>query len=103
MALLDLIPVVGSTVAGVVVALTVSPLVALGTAGFFVVYRLVEDYLLVSKIIGRVVKVPALLTVLAVLLGPALLGIIGALVAIPVAAALLLLIQDIVYPRLDHT
>ena len=54
------------------------------------------------KIIGRVVKVPALITVVVVLIGGALLGIIGALVAIPIAAALQLVTQEILYPRLDE-
>ncbi len=104
-AILDLVPVVGSTIGGIVaslVALTVSPLTALLTAGFYVLYRLVEDYLLVPRIIGRVMKVPALLTVIAVLLGAGLLGIIGALVAIPLAAALLLVLREVITPRLDR-
>lgn len=103
-AVLDLIPVVGSISAGVIVTVvsaTVSVPVALATAGFFVVYRFVEDYLLVPRIIGRTVRVPAVVTVLAVLLGGALLGVIGALVAIPIAAVLLLLLRQIVVPRLD--
>ncbi len=103
-ALLDLVPVVGSTIAGVVVgavALTVSLPVCIATIVFFVVFRLAEDYLLVPKIIGRAVKVPALVTVVAVLIGGALLGIVGALVAIPIAAALQLLTQEILFPRLD--
>ncbi len=104
-ALLDLVPVVGSTVAGVAVALvtlTVSVPLCLATIGYFIVYRLAEDYLLVPRIIGNVVKVPALVTVVAVLVGGALLGIIGALVAIPIAAALLLLAREILFPRLDR-
>ena len=104
-AILDLVPVIGSTIAGVavcLVALTVSLPVCLATVGFFVVYRLAEDYLLVPRIIGRAVKVPALVTVVAVLVGGALLGIVGALVAIPAAAALLLLAQEMLFPRLDH-
>lgn len=105
-AILDLVPVVGSTIAGVVVALvalTVSLPICLGTIGFFVLYRLGEDYLLVPRIIGRAVEVPALVTVVAVLVGAALLGVIGALVAIPIAAALLLLAREILFPRLDHS
>jgi predicted PurR-regulated permease PerM len=104
-ALFDLVPVVGSTIAGVVVAavaLTVSLPVCIATTVFFVVFRLAEDYLLVPKIIGRAVKVPALTTVVAVLIGGALLGMVGALVAIPIAAALQLLIQEILFPRLDN-
>jgi len=103
-ALFDLVPVVGSTIAGIgvaAVALTVSLPVCIATTAFFVVFRLLEDYLLVPRIIGRVVKVPALITVVAVLIGGALLGIVGALVAIPIAAALLLLTQEVLYPRLD--
>lgn len=103
---LDLVPVVGSTIAGVVVAavaLTVSLPVCVATAAFFVIFRLVEDYLLVPRIIGRVVKVPALMTVVAVVIGGALLGIVGALVAIPVAAALQLIAQEVLFPRLDST
>jgi predicted PurR-regulated permease PerM len=103
--LLDLVPVVGSTIAGVVVAavaLTVSLPVCLATIVFFVVFRLVEDYLLVPKIIGRAVNVPALITVVAVLIGGALLGIVGALVAIPVAAAIQLITEEVLYPRLDE-
>ena len=105
-ALLDLIPVVGTAIGGVaatLVALTASPLTALLTAGFFVLYRVLEDYLLVPRIIGRVVKVPALLTVVAVLLGAALLGVIGALVAIPLAAALLLVLREVITPSLDRS
>jgi predicted PurR-regulated permease PerM len=49
-----------------------------------------------------VVKVPALITVVAVLIGGAMLGIVGALVAIPIAAALQLLTQEVLYPRLDE-
>jgi len=104
-AVLDLIPIVGSTVAGIVVAavaLTVSLPVAIATIAFFIAFRLFEDYVLVPRIIGRTVQVPALVTVAAVLLGGAIFGIIGALVAIPVAAAVQLLIQELLFPRLDQ-
>lgn len=105
-ALLDLVPVVGSTIAGIVVAaaaFTVSLPVGLATIVFFVVFRLAEDYWLIPRIIGRAVDVPALVTVVAVLIGGAVLGIVGALVAIPVAAAVQLVVQEMVYPRLDST
>jgi predicted PurR-regulated permease PerM len=105
-ALLDLIPTIGSTAAGVLVslvALTVSLPVALATAAFFIIYRFVEDYLLVPKIIGAAVKVSALATVVAVLLGGVLFGVIGALVAIPIAAAVQLIVREVAIPRLDRT
>ena len=105
-AIVDLLPVIGSTLAGVVVclaALSVSLPVCLATIAFFIIYHLTENYLLVPKIIGQAVKVPAGITVVAALLGGALLGIIGALVAIPTAAALQLLTEEVLFPRLDHT
>ena len=105
-ALLDLIPVVGSTIGGVIVtlvALTVSVPVALATLAFYVGYRIAEDYLLVPRIMGRTVQVPAVVTVVAVLLGGALLGLVGALVAIPAAATIRLLIQEITFRRMDRS
>jgi predicted PurR-regulated permease PerM len=105
-ALADLIPVIGSTVGGVVVtlvALTVSLPVALATLAFYIVYRLAEDYLLVPRVMGRAVQVPAIVSLIAVLIGGVLLGIVGALVAIPVAAAIRLLLQEIAIRRLDKS
>ncbi|ONI81680.1 AI-2E family transporter [Actinosynnema sp. ALI-1.44] len=104
-AVLDLIPVLGWIVAGTLVgavSFTVSVPVGIATVGFVLVYRFVEDYLLVPRIIGSAVKVPGIVTVVAVLLGGALLGVVGALVAIPIAAALLLLAEEVLYPRLDR-
>jgi predicted PurR-regulated permease PerM len=103
-ALLDLIPVIGSTIGGAIVtllALTVSLPVAIATACFYVAYRLAEDYLLVPRIMGRTVQVPGVISVLAVLLGGALMGIIGALIAIPTAAAIRLLLHEVAFRRLD--
>lgn len=103
-AVLDLVPLIGSTIAGIAVAavaLTVSVPVCVATIVFFIGFRLGEDYLLVPKIIGRSVKVPALSTLVAVLIGGALLGLVGALVAIPIAAALHLIVREVLFPRLD--
>lgn len=104
-ALLDLIPAVGSTAAGIIVAavsLTVSLPVTVATVVYFIVLRLVEDYLLVPRIIGRSVQVPAIVTVVSVLLGGALLGIVGALLAIPVAAAAMLILRETLLHSLDE-
>jgi predicted PurR-regulated permease PerM len=101
----DLIPIVGSTVAGVIVslvALSVSLPVAIATALFYVAYRYLEDYLIVPKIIGRTVQVPATTTLVAVLFGAAALGLLGALIAIPVAAAIDVVLREVVFPRLDR-
>jgi predicted PurR-regulated permease PerM len=104
-AVLDLIPVVGSTVGGVLVtlvALTVSPTTAIASAIFYVLYRLGEDYLLTPRVMNRTVHVPPMLTIVALLLGAGLLGIVGAFLAIPAAAAVELVVIEVIWPRLDR-
>lgn len=105
-ALIDLIPIIGSYIGGAavtLVALTVSLPVAAATLGFYVCYKLAEDYLLVPRVMGKTVQVPAIATLVSVLIGGVLLGIVGALVAIPAAAALRLLIHEVAFPRLDDS
>jgi predicted PurR-regulated permease PerM len=103
-AILDLIPVIGSIVGGFIVtlvALTVSLPVAIYTLAFYIFYRLAEDYLIVPRVMGRTVELPAVVSLVSVLLGGVLLGIVGALVAIPVAAALRVILNEITFPRMD--
>jgi predicted PurR-regulated permease PerM len=103
-ALFDLIPVIGACIGGAVVslvALTVSLPVAAATLGFYVAYKLAEDYFIVPKVMGRAVQVPAVVSLVAVLIGGTLMRIVGALVAIPAAAAVRLLLQEVVFRRLD--
>jgi predicted PurR-regulated permease PerM len=105
-ALFDLVPVVGSTIAGVfvtLVALAVSLPTAIATGAFYVAYRFIEDYLLVPRVMRQAVNVSPVVTVLAVIIGGALLGIIGALVAIPIAAGIKLVLEQSVFPRLDNS
>src|SRR6201996_775508 len=105
-AILDLIPVIGSTVGGFIVtlvALTVSIPVALATLAFYIVYRLAEDYLIVPRIMGRTVEIPAVVSLIAVLLGGVLLGIVGALIAIPVAAGIRVILNEVTFPRMDKS
>ena len=105
-AILDLIPMIGSSVGGAVVslvALTVSLPVAVATLAFYIAYRLAEDYLIVPRVMRRTVEVPAIVSLVAVLIGGVLMGIIGALVAIPVAAAVRLLLREITIRRLDRS
>jgi predicted PurR-regulated permease PerM len=105
-AFFDLIPVVGSTIAGVIVslvALVVSLPVAVSTAAFYVAYRFFEDYVLVPRVMRHAVNVSPVLTVLAVVVGGALLGIIGALVAIPIAAGIKLILEQTIFPRFDNS
>lgn len=103
-ALLDLIPVVGSTVGGIIVSLiglAQSLPIAIATAAFYFTYRFLEDYLLTPRIMARTVQVPGLLTVVATLIGGTLFGIIGALIAIPVAAAIKLLLEETTLRHLE--
>jgi len=99
--LMDLVPVIGSTIGGVVVslvALVVSLPVAIATAVFYVFFRIAEDYLIVPRAMKFAVAVHPLVTILAVLAGGALLGLVGALLAIPAAVAVGLLLDRAVFP-----
>lgn len=105
-ALFDLIPMIGATLGATVV--TVVGLVDSLTIGvacliFFVVYQQVENYLIYPRVMKRSVDVPPALTVIAALLGGALLGVVGALLAIPTAASLLLIIREVVVPRQEQS
>ena len=104
--LLDLIPLVGATIAAVVVSLlgfTQSVGVGIACIIFYVAYQQFENYVVYPHVMRRAVDVPAPVTVVAVLLGGALLGIVGALIAIPVAAAVLLVVRQVTIPRMDRT
>ncbi|HET6795301.1 MAG TPA: AI-2E family transporter [Acidimicrobiales bacterium] len=104
-ALMDLVPIVGSTIGGIIVslvALTVSLPVALATAGFYIFYRLAEDYIITPRVMRRTVEVSGVVTVVAVILGGGLLGIVGALIAIPVAAAIQLVFREVASPSLEE-
>jgi predicted PurR-regulated permease PerM len=104
-ALLDLIPVVGSSIGGVIasaVALTKGLPIALATVAFYIIYRLFEDYLLTPRVMRHTVKISPGLTIIATLIGGVLLGLIGALIAIPTAAAINLLLEEIAFPSLER-
>ena len=101
----SLIPLVGTLSASVVIILSTFlfndfSLVATITVGiWYVVYMQVEAYVLNPRIMARAVKVPGVVVVIAALVGGTLLGILGALIAIPVAAAVQLIIREVVVPR----
>ena len=102
--LFSLIPVIGAFVSGALMtllALTVSPTVALVALVYYVAYQQVESYFIYPRIMQRSVDIPGSVTVVAALVGGALLGIIGALLAVPVAAALLLLHREVFLKRQD--
>jgi predicted PurR-regulated permease PerM len=102
LALLAFVPLVGTIIGGVLVisvALSVSWVTALIAFGYYVAYHVFESYVLAPRIMQRAVEVPGVITVVAILAGGTLLGVIGALIAIPVAASLLLLYEEVVVPR----
>ncbi|QBX56528.1 AI-2E family transporter [Nocardioides seonyuensis] len=102
--LLSLIPVVGAFVSGAIMtllALTVSPTVALVALAYYLAYQQIESYFIYPRIMQRSVDIPGSMTVVAALVGGAMMGIVGALLAVPVAAALLLLHREVFLKRQD--
>ena len=100
--LLALIPLVGSVMATVLVAgvaLFNSPVTALIAAIYYLVYMQIEAYLLTPRIMNRVVSVPGSLVVIGALAGGTLLGLLGALISIPVTAMVLMIIKQVWMPR----
>ena len=65
---------------------------------FYVIYQQVENYLIYPTVMRRSVKVSDVAAVVAALLGVALFGVVGALVAIPMVAAIQLIIREVVVP-----
>jgi len=101
--LFSLIPLVGTITGSTIICLLVLlfngwPTVIWPIA-YYLVYMQVEAYVISPNIMNRAVKVPGVVVVIAALAGGTLLGILGALVAIPVAAAVLLIIKQVVVPR----
>jgi predicted PurR-regulated permease PerM len=93
---------VGSTIAGLVVtliALTKGVPIGIATGIFYIVYRFAEDYLLNPRVMKHTVKLNPGLKIIATLIGGTLLGLIGARVAIPVAATIQLLLEEGAFPR----
>jgi len=101
-AVLDLIPLVGATLGGallVIVGFFVSPLTALILLIYILIYQQVEGSVLQPMVYSRAVQLNALLIFVAVLVGAALLGIPGALLAIPVAEIIRIVVTDLVEHR----
>ena len=95
----EMIPIVGpllSAIPAVVIAFTVSPALGISVAAFFLLQQQVENHLLVPKIMERQVGVSAVVVIIALLLGGSLLGIVGAILAVPTAAILQVLFQELV-------
>ena len=93
----EMVPVVGPLLAAipaVAVALTVSPALGLGVAVFFFLQQQFENHVLVPKIMSRQVGVSPVIVISALLIGGSLLGIVGAILAVPSAAILQVLFEE---------
>ena len=103
-ALLDVIPMIGATLGAIIVSaigFAEDPRIGLACVIFYVVYQQLENYVIYPRVMTRSVDIPGAVTVIAALVGAALLGVIGALLAIPTAAAILMLTREIVIRRQD--
>jgi predicted PurR-regulated permease PerM len=100
----DFIPMVGGLIGCVIitlVGLTDGVWTGVACLGYGVIYQQVENYVVAPRIMRRAVDIPGAVTVIAALLGGALLGVVGALLAIPTAAAVLLIIREVWIRKAD--
>ncbi|PZU47259.1 MAG: AI-2E family transporter [Microbacterium sp.] len=101
----SLIPLVGTLTGSAIIVLTClipglgSPLTALVALIWYAIYMQVEAYVLSPRIMNRAVSVPGAVVVIAALAGGSLLGLLGALIAIPVAASILIIYRQVIIPR----
>ncbi|CAN5187739.1 AI-2E family transporter [soil metagenome] len=102
--LLDVIPMIGATIGAVVVTaigLATDIRIGIACAIFYLIYQQVENYLIYPRIMSKSVDVPGSVTVIAALIGASLIGVVGALIAVPTAAAVLMLLKEILIRRQD--
>ncbi|WP_372735957.1 AI-2E family transporter [Nocardioides sp.] len=103
-ALLDVIPMIGATIGAVIVTaigFAEDPKIGIACVIFYVIYQQVENYVIYPRVMSKSVDIPGAVTVIAALTGAALLGVVGALLAIPTAAAVLMLTREVFVRRQD--
>jgi predicted PurR-regulated permease PerM len=94
----DVIPMIGATIGAVIVTaicFTDSVQTGIIAAIFYIAYQQFENYVIYPRVMSRSVDIPGVLTVIAALVGASLLGVVGALLAIPTAAAILMLVREV--------
>ncbi|MEV5002858.1 AI-2E family transporter [Nocardioides sp. LML1-1-1.1] len=104
-AVLDVIPMIGATLGAIIVsAIAFATDIKTGIICviFYVIYQQFENYVIYPRVMSRSVDLPGAVIVIAALVGSALLGVVGALLAIPAAAAVLLIIREVVVKRQDQ-
>lgn len=100
------IPLVGHFIGMAVVtlvSLTDSPKTAIIALASYVIYVQIENYVITPRIMRRSLSLPGLVTIIAALLGTSLLGLVGGLLAVPIAAAVLLILDEVVFPRAENS
>ena len=85
------------------VSLTASLSIAAIALASYIIYVQIENYVITPRIMRRSLSIPGLVTIIAALLGTSLLGLIGGLLAVPIAAAILLILDEVVFPRADQS
>jgi predicted PurR-regulated permease PerM len=103
-AFFDLIPQIGATIGStivIMVSLTVSVPLALATLGFFCAYQGLENWVIYPRLMSRAVKITNLGAIVCALVGFALLGVLGVLLAVPAYASAQLVVREVVFPRQD--
>jgi predicted PurR-regulated permease PerM len=103
-ALLDVIPMIGATIGAVIVSaigFATDWRIGVACVIFYLIYQQVENYVLYPRVMSRSVDIPGAVTVIAALVGASLLGVVGALLAIPTAAAILLITREVFIRRQD--
>lgn len=101
---ITLIPLFGSViflVLGTGVALFTSPTQALIFAIAYLIYIQLESYVISPRVMNKAIAIPAALVLIGAMVGGALMGVIGVLVALPVMASILLIIREVVVPKQD--
>lgn len=102
--LITLIPMIGSVlflIIGTLGALLISPSAALVFLIAYFIYVQLEAYQVTPRIMGKAVNVPGVLVIIAAMTGAALMGLFGALLAIPITASILIVVREIVIPKRD--
>ncbi len=85
------------------IALSKSPTDAIITLLLYVAYIQIENYLIMPRIMRKSLSIPGVVTIIAALVGVSLLGIVGGILAVPIAAAILLIIDEVVFPKADQS
>jgi predicted PurR-regulated permease PerM len=101
-----LIPLIGHFLGCAIVTLiALTQSVTIGAIAFvaYVVYVQIENYIVTPRIMKRTLSVPGAVTIISALIGSSLLGLVGGLLAVPVAASIILILDEVVIPRANNS